>query len=158
VLLPQLSSTWLPPGTLTVLMLHLQTSHVHCTRMLTAVLVLQFFLQLCRLSRAFCTSGQLHTILHFTAAAPATTVDQLFVSSHGHCTSKIISCSIHCFCYCCGLCSPGSLDLATNCLHTLADHQQQERAQVDLLDRLSCQRLHRHQVRMLHHPCTSAAV
>jgi hypothetical protein len=121
VLQPYLSSTWLPPDSLTVLMLHLQTSHVDCTRMLTAVLVLHFSCS-CRLSRACCTSGQLHTILHFTAAAAATTDNQLFCDSHGQCTSEIISCSIHCCCYCCGPSTPGLLLPATSCIHTLADH------------------------------------
>jgi hypothetical protein len=69
---------------------HLTCSlHAHAYSSASAALIPQ----LCRLS-AYCRSGQLHTILHFTAAA-ATTVAQLLISSHGHCTSDIISCNIH---------------------------------------------------------------
>jgi hypothetical protein len=67
-------------------------THVHCTRMLTAVLVLH--LSGSSVGCQHTVSGQLHRILHFTAVA-ATTVAQLLISSHGHRTSDIISCSIH---------------------------------------------------------------
>jgi hypothetical protein len=89
-MLPRLSSTWLPPDTLIVLMLHLQTSQIHVAcgmRQAHSSASAALIWQLYELSTACCTSAQLHTILHFTAAAAAApTVGVLFVS-YGRCTS-----------------------------------------------------------------------
>jgi hypothetical protein len=69
--------TW-PPDTLTVLMSHMQISHVDCMHRLTAVLVLHFTCSYARCRRHTISSGQLHRMLHFTVAAAATAVAQLF--------------------------------------------------------------------------------
>jgi hypothetical protein len=102
--------TCISAPSLTVLKLDVHIPHVRCTHMLTAVLVLHL-----TCSSIGCqqhtVSGQLHTIRHFTAAAAAPTVAQLYAALVTV-QSEIIRCSIWCgcFCYycCCGICKPGS--------------------------------------------------
>jgi hypothetical protein len=116
--LSSIDATWLPPDTLTVLKLDVHIPHVRCTHMLTTVLVLHL-----TCSSIGCqqhtVSGQLHTFRHFTAAAAAPTVAQLYAALVSV-QSEIIRCSIWCccFCYCCccGNCKPGSG--SGNRLHT----------------------------------------
>jgi hypothetical protein len=71
--------TW-PPDTLTVLMLHMQITHVDYMHRLTAVLVLHFTCSYARCQQHTVSSGQLHRMLHFIVAAAATAVAQLFAA------------------------------------------------------------------------------
>jgi hypothetical protein len=141
-----------PPDTLTVLMLHLQTSQGHCMRMLTALLVLH----------SSWSSVGCRIVIWATARGPALHCCCCrFISTLENCT--IISCSIHCCLtccsYCCGLYTPRSLGPANNCIHTLA-YRVSGRTVPELTSLMVCHisTLRRHKCVCSNLPSTSAVV